>query len=210
MVRKVVMPATISVRTVVLFSLSLKSRSSIRLLPGCSRVECAGIALCKTSHGTNAFLPRDGRGMKLDLGWFAFRGSVSYSPPPPRTAEQGPTQNADEPVLSADPEGESGRGADRLASADAARRPGSPDQRRHLCLAAARLSRLEEHRAHRARGAGCLGGAGSADADHPVGRAVARKRPLRRLRPRDAAHKGPPRARHALRPDQRGDDHRAL
>src|SRR5256885_17174241 len=33
MVRKVVMPATISVRTVVSFSLSLKSRSSIRALP---------------------------------------------------------------------------------------------------------------------------------------------------------------------------------
>src|SRR6267378_6862023 len=58
MVRKVVMPATISVRTVVLFSLSLKSRSSIRVLPDCSRVECAGIALCKASCPTDSFLSR--------------------------------------------------------------------------------------------------------------------------------------------------------
>ena len=35
-------------------------------------------------------------------------------------------------------------------------------------------------------------------------------RPLRRLRPRDAAHPRPPRPRDALRPDQRGDDHRDL
>src|SRR5260370_29738510 len=59
----------------------------------------------------------------------------------PGRPEQGPSQNADEPVLSADPEGESGRGADRIAPPDAARRARPPDQRRHLCLAAARLSR---------------------------------------------------------------------
>ncbi len=39
---------------------------------------------------------------------------------------------------------------------------------------------------------------------------VAPVRPLRRLWPGDAAHHRPPRARHALRPDQRGDDHRDL
>ena len=194
MVRKVVSPATISVLALVLFSLSLKIRSSIRISPGC-RVECAGIALCKTS--------REPAGLPLQAAFHTVRGH-------PGRPEQGPSQNADEPVLSADPEGESGRGADRLAPPDAARRAGPPDQRRHLCLAAARLSRAEEHRAHRARGAGRHGRPGSADADHPVGRPVARERPLRRLRPRDAAHQGSPRPRHAVRPDQRGDDHRAL
>jgi hypothetical protein len=49
-----------------------------------------------------------------------------------------------------------------------------------------------------------------ADADAPVGRPVARERPLRRLRQGDAAHQGPARARDAVRPDQRGDDHRHL
>ena len=46
-----------------------------------------------------------------------------------------------------------------------------------------------------------------ADADHPVGRPVARERALRRLRSGDAAHQGPPRPRDAVRADQRGDDH---
>src|SRR5438067_7300853 len=49
MVRKVVTPATISVRTVVLFSLSLNSCSSIRGLPR-RLSQCAGIDLCKTSR----------------------------------------------------------------------------------------------------------------------------------------------------------------
>ena len=49
-----------------------------------------------------------------------------------------------------------------------------------------------------------------ADADHPVGRSVARKRTLRGLRQGNAAHQGPSRARHAVRADQRGDDHRNL
>ena len=49
-----------------------------------------------------------------------------------------------------------------------------------------------------------------ADADHPVGRPVARERALRCLRQGDAAHQGPPRARHALWADQRGNDHRNL
>ena len=48
------------------------------------------------------------------------------------------------------------------------------------------------------------------DADHPVGRSVARERALRRLWQGDAAHQGPPRARHALWADQRGNDHRDL
>ena len=48
------------------------------------------------------------------------------------------------------------------------------------------------------------------DAHHPVGRSVARERALRGLRQGDAAHQGPPRARRALRADQRGDDHRHL
>ena len=43
-----------------------------------------------------------------------------------------------------------------------------------------------------------------------LGRPLARERPLRRLRPGDAAHQGPARARDAVRADQRGDDHRDL
>ena len=42
---------------------------------------------------------------------------------------------------------------------------------------------------------------------HPVGGPVARERALRRLRPGNAAHQGPARARHALRAHQRGADH---
>src|SRR5258708_4147799 len=51
MVRKVVSPATISVRTVVLFSPSLKSRSSIAISPETLRGVCGftrGFTLCKT------------------------------------------------------------------------------------------------------------------------------------------------------------------
>jgi hypothetical protein len=46
---------------------------------------------------------------------------------------------------------------------------------------------------------------------HPAARrTVARKRPLRRLRRRDAAHPRPAWPRHALRADQRRADHRHL
>ena len=69
---------------------------------------------------------------------------------------------------------------------------------------------LQQHRADRARGAGRGRRAGSADADDPAGRAVARERALRRLRQGDAAHPRPARARHAVRADQRGDDHRPV
>ena len=71
-------------------------------------------------------------------------------------------------------------------------------------------SRPEEDRADRARGAEPRRRHRAADADHPVGRPLARERPLRGLWQGDAADRGPPRARHALRPDQRGDDHRHL
>ena len=50
----------------------------------------------------------------------------------------------------------------------------------------------------------------AADADAAIGRSLARIRPLRRLWQGDAADRGPARARDALRPDQRGDDHRHL
>ena len=114
------------------------------------------------------------------------------------------------PSIPARPQGKSRRRPDRQPQADAARRAGPPDRRRHLCLAAARLPRPQEDRADRARGAGPRRRPGNADADAAVGRAVARERPLRRLRARDAAHPRPARARDALRPDQRGNDHRAL
>ena len=63
------------------------------------------------------------------------------------------------------------------------------------------IVREEQDRGRRAR---------SADADDPAGRSVARERALRGLRQGDAAHHRPARARHALRPDQRGADHRHL
>ena len=64
--------------------------------------------------------------------------------------------------------------------------------------------------ADRARGAEPRRRDRAVDADAAIGRSVARIRPLRRLRQGDAAHPRPPRARHALRSDQRGDDHRDL
>src|SRR5882724_5983852 len=109
MVRKVVIPATISVRTVVLFSLSLKSCSSMVGLPR-RLSQCAGTDLCKTSPENHLCLPL-------------------HSPFP--TVRR----HANEPIFPADAERNALRGADRLAPADAAGRPDPPDQRRHLCLA---------------------------------------------------------------------------
>src|SRR5579862_209055 len=105
MVRKVVIPATISVRTVVLFSLSLKSCSNIHFSPVCRCVECAGKGLCKASLAGRRF---------------AFAGPVSYSPRPAGRARPEDSDNhADEPVFPADPQGDAGGSADRLAPADA-------------------------------------------------------------------------------------------
>ena len=114
------------------------------------------------------------------------------------------------PLLPADPARDAEGSGDRLAPADAARRHDPAGGGRHLRLAAARPARAEQDRADRARGAEPRRRARTADADHPVGRPLARERPLRRLRQGDAAHQGPARARHALRADQRGDDHRDL
>ena len=69
---------------------------------------------------------------------------------------------------------------------------------------------LEQDRADRARGAGPRRRARAPDAHHPAGRDLAGERPLRGLRQGDAAHQRPPRARDAVRPDQRGADHRDL
>ncbi len=69
---------------------------------------------------------------------------------------------------------------------------------------------LAADRADRARGAAARRPHPAPDADAAVGRPLARERALRRLRGRDAADQGPPPARHALRPDQRGADHRHL
>ena len=69
---------------------------------------------------------------------------------------------------------------------------------------------LQKICADRARGAEPLRRHRIADADHSVRRSLARKRALRGLRQGNAAHQGPPRARHAVRADQRGDDHRDL
>src|SRR3546814_12787381 len=51
-------------------------------------------------------------------------------------------------VFHADPEGNPEGGGDRLPPAHAARRHGPPGKRRHLLLAAARISRAEHDRAH--------------------------------------------------------------
>ena len=118
--------------------------------------------------------------------------------------------HAPDPLLPADPARDPEGGGDRLPPADAARRHDAAGGGRHLCLPAARAAGVAEDRADRARGAEPLGRHRAVDADHPVGGPVARERALRGLRQGDAAHQGPPRARHALRPDQRGDDHRDL
>src|SRR6266404_157266 len=65
----------------------------------------------------------------------------------------------------ADPERESERGGDRLASADAARGHDAAGGGRHLCLAAAGFSGAEEDRADRPRGAGPRRRPGTVDAD---------------------------------------------
>src|SRR3546814_18569907 len=55
-------------------------------------------------------------------------------------------------VFHADPEGNPEGGGDRLPPAHAARRHGPPGKRRHLLLAAARLSGADEARADRTGG----------------------------------------------------------
>src|SRR6266513_5171532 len=67
-------------------------------------------------------------------------------------------------VLSTHPQGESERGGDRLASADAARGHDAAGSGRHLRLAAAGLSGVEEDRADRPRGTGPSRCAGTIDA----------------------------------------------
>src|SRR5215472_10659022 len=61
------------------------------------------------------------------------------------------------------------RGADRLTPADAARRHDPPVERRDLFLAAARASRSQKGRAHRARRAGPYRRTRDSDADDPAG-----------------------------------------
>jgi SsrA-binding protein len=114
------------------------------------------------------------------------------------------------PLLPAHAEGNPGRGADRLAPADAARRAWSARPRPASMPGCRSGCACCEGRADRARGAGPRRRAGDPDADHPAGRSLARERPLRRLRQGDAAHHRPARARDAVRPDQRGDGHRHL
>ncbi len=79
-----------------------------------------------------------------------------------------------------------------------------------LRLAAARRQGPAQDLRHRPRGAGPRRRDRGSDADHPVGGPLARIRTLRRLRQGDAAHPRPARSRHAVRADQRGDDHRDL
>src|SRR5205823_13775885 len=67
--------------------------------------------------------------------------------------------------FSAHPQGESERGRDRLASADAARRHDAAGSGRHLRLAATRSSGAEKDRTDRPRGTGSRRRTRTADAD---------------------------------------------
>src|SRR5665213_1927462 len=99
MVRKVVIPATISVRTVVLFSSSLKSRSSIVISPVVQRV--CGFGLCKTSHGQNKRGRQEPKGGREGLG-LPLEGPFPTVRGHPPEAPRGPLQHAHEPIFSAD------------------------------------------------------------------------------------------------------------
>src|SRR5579871_1396939 len=96
------------------------------------------------------------------------------------------TIHASLPLLPADPARDAEGSGDRLASADVARRHDPSGGGRHLRLAAARLSRAQEGRADRARGAEPRRRDRAPDADAAARRPVARERALRRLRARDA------------------------
>src|SRR5947209_12344176 len=109
---------------------------------------------------------------------FFRRGVFSRRPRYQTAAAAQARSHAPFPVLLAADPREPERGANRLASADAARRHDPPVLGRHLFLAATGFPRAEAGRADRARGAGPLWGAGDPDADDPAGRAVARERPL--------------------------------
>ncbi len=80
----------------------------------------------------------------------------------------------------------------------------------NLLLVAFGRARAGENRRDRARGAGSLGRDRDPDAHFAACRSLEGKRALRGLRQGDAAHRGSPRARHALRPDERGDGDRHL
>ena len=132
------------------------------------------------------------------------------APIPVHSSPSDGTLHAAVALFPAHPQGESARGRHRLAPADAARRHDPPAGGRQLFLAAAGQARARQGVPDRARGAGPRRRARDPDADDPVGRSVARERPLRRLRQGDAAHQGQARARHAVWADQRGNGHRDL
>src|SRR5262249_54786579 len=94
-----------------------------------------------------------------------------------------PIPHAPLPLLPADPARDPEGSGGRLPPADVARGPHPPRSRRDLRLAAARLSRAQEDRADRARGAGPRGGHRALDAHAAACRSLARERTLRRLRP---------------------------
>ena len=106
-------------------------------------------------------------------------------------------------------EGNPGRGADRLAPADAARRPGAADLGRHLCLAAARAaaccSNIEQIVREEQDAAGAqellMPTIQPAELWRESGRYDDYGQEMLRIRDRA-------RPRDAVRPDQRGDDHR--
>src|SRR5439155_22015992 len=125
-------------------------------------------------------------------GFFASHGIFAPAPVLDCSNREPARSNAPLRVFPAAPAREPERGADRLAPLDAARRDDPAIIGRDLFLAAVGVARLEARRADRARGAGPLRRAGDPDADDPAGRALARKRTLRRLRQGDAAHQGPP------------------
>src|SRR5262245_43395190 len=81
-------------------------------------------------------------------------------------------------LLLARPAGDTERSRDRVASAHAACGHDPSGERWDLLVAAARLARPEEDRADRARGTESVGGRRAADADHPIGRPLARVGPI--------------------------------
>src|SRR5579875_3019220 len=114
------------------------------------------------------------------------------------------------PLPDSHAQGKPSRCPDRLAPADAPGRARAANLGRHLCLVAGRFSRLAKNRADRAGRAGRHRRAGAADAHDPAGGTLARKRALRFLRQRNAAHSRPARPRAPLRPRQSVRSYREL
>ena len=181
------------------------SRACRASCPARSRTQ---VGKARRSRGAGLFPARfpaagAGAGVAACRGYFVESGAPDAGP------DRGPDAAVE--FLPAHFEGRSGRGADRLAPADAARRDDPPGQRRHLFLAAARLpgaaSNVERIVREEQDRAGCqemlMPTIQSADLWRESGRYDDYGKEMLRIR-------GPSRPRHAVRADQRGTDHRNL